>query len=54
MPKMDAYEEEVLKAFEKGTLNSVASKEELAKIKAAARAAAPMSSRPLKRRTSAS
>ena len=40
MPKIDAYEEEVLDAFEKGTLKSVATKEELAKFKAAARATA--------------
>lgn len=40
MPRIDAYEEEVLDAFEKGTLKSVATKEELAKFKAAARATA--------------
>lgn len=40
MPKLDAYEEEVLGAFEKGELLSVATPEELAKIKAAARATA--------------
>ena len=38
MPKIDAYEEEVLVAFDKGTLKSVATKAELAKFKAAARA----------------
>lgn len=40
MPKIDAYEREVLTAFEKGKLKSVASKAELAKFKAAARATA--------------
>jgi len=40
MPKIDAYEEEVLVAFEKGKLDSVATKAELAKFKAAARATA--------------
>jgi hypothetical protein len=40
MPKIDAYEEEVLDAFEKGKLNSVATKEELARFKMAARATA--------------
>ncbi len=40
MPKIDDYEQEVLTAFEKGELKSVASKAELAKIKAAARATA--------------
>ena len=40
MPKIDAYEHEVLTAFEKGQLKSVATKAELAKIKAAARATA--------------
>lgn len=38
MPKIDAYEQEVLAAFEKGQLKSVATKAELAKFKAAARA----------------
>lgn len=38
MPKIDAYEQEVLAAFEKGQLKSVATKAELAKLKAAARA----------------
>ncbi len=38
MPKIDAYEHEVLTAFEKGQLKSVATKAELAKFKAAARA----------------
>jgi len=40
MPKIDAYEHEVLTAFEKGRLKSVATKAELAKFKAAARATA--------------
>ena len=40
MPKTDAYEQEVIAAFEKGKLKSVASKGELAKFKAAARATA--------------
>jgi hypothetical protein len=37
MPKIDAYEHEVLTAFEKGQLKSVATKAELARFKAAAR-----------------
>ena len=40
MPKIDAYEEEVLVAFEEGKLDSVATKAELAKLKATARATA--------------
>jgi predicted DNA binding CopG/RHH family protein len=40
MPKFDSYELEVLSAFEKGQLRSVATKGELAKFKAAARATA--------------
>ncbi len=40
MPKIDAYEKEVLGAFEKNRLKSVASKAELARLKAAARATA--------------
>lgn len=40
MPKTDDYEREVLSAYEKGQLKSVASKAELAKFKAAARATA--------------
>ncbi|SBT07211.1 conserved hypothetical protein [Candidatus Accumulibacter aalborgensis] len=40
MPKTDAYEEEVVAAFDGGKLNSVATKAELAKFKAAARATA--------------
>ncbi|HEX5393049.1 MAG TPA: hypothetical protein VFW68_07205 [Rhodocyclaceae bacterium] len=40
MPKVDAYEQEILDAFDKGQLKSVATKAELAKFKAAARATA--------------
>lgn len=40
MPKTDAYELEILRAFEEGKLQSVATKAELAKIRAAARATA--------------
>ncbi len=40
MPKTDAYERDVLAAYEKGKLKSVASRAELAKFKAAARATA--------------
>ena len=40
MSKLDAYELEVLKAFESGKLKSVATKGELEKLKAAARATA--------------
>ncbi|MDD5037141.1 MAG: antitoxin [Methylococcaceae bacterium] len=40
MPKIDDYELEVLTAFEKDQLKSVATKAELAKFKAAARATA--------------
>ena len=40
MPTIDINEEEILSAFEKGQLKSVASKSELAKFKAAARATA--------------
>ena len=40
MPKTDAYEREVVNAFEKGQLKSIATKAELAKFKAAARATA--------------
>src|SRR3990172_12428361 len=40
MSKLDAYELKVLKAFEKGKLKSVATKSELEKLKAAARATA--------------
>lgn len=40
MPKIDAYEQEILGAFEKGKLKSVVTKAELVKLKAAARATA--------------
>lgn len=40
MPKIEKYENEVLSAFEEGKLKSVATKVELAKFKAAARATA--------------
>jgi len=40
MPKLDTYEREVLDAYEKGKLKSIATKSELAKLKAAARATA--------------
>lgn len=40
MPKIDEYELEVLSAYEKGKLKSVATRGELAKLKAAARATA--------------
>ena len=40
MPNVDAYEREVLTSFEKGSLKSVATKSELAKFRAAARATA--------------
>jgi predicted DNA binding CopG/RHH family protein len=40
MKKLDAYEEEVTKAYEAGKLKSIASKSELAKFKAAARSTA--------------
>lgn len=40
MPKIDDYELDVLTAFDKGQLKSVATKAELAKFKAAARATA--------------
>ena len=40
MPKIYDYENEVLAAFDQGKLKSVASKAELAKFKAAARATA--------------
>jgi predicted DNA binding CopG/RHH family protein len=40
MPKIDNEELEVLDAFEKGKLKSIATKSELAKFKAAARATA--------------
>jgi predicted DNA binding CopG/RHH family protein len=40
MARLDAYEAEILRAFEKGDLKSVATSEELARIRAAARATA--------------
>jgi predicted DNA binding CopG/RHH family protein len=40
MPKVDAYEQEVLKAYDSGKLRSIATKAELEKFKAAARATA--------------
>ena len=40
MPKTDRYEAELVSAFEKGTLKSVATKAELTKLRAAARATA--------------
>jgi predicted DNA binding CopG/RHH family protein len=40
MTKIDAYEQDILAAFEKGRLKSVATKGELEKLKAAARATA--------------
>ena len=45
MSKLDAYELEVLKAFEKGKLKSVATKSELEKLKAAAKITANISGR---------
>lgn len=40
MSRLDAYETEVLSAYDKGKLKSVATKSEIAKFKAAARATA--------------
>jgi len=40
MPKLDAYEADVLDAFERGALDSVATKTELEKFRAVARATA--------------
>jgi predicted DNA binding CopG/RHH family protein len=40
MPKADAYEQEILVAFDRGNLKSVATKAELERFKAAARATA--------------
>lgn len=40
MPKTDSYEIELLAAYDKGSLKSVATKTELSKFKAAARATA--------------
>ncbi|MBK4736732.1 hypothetical protein [Noviherbaspirillum pedocola] len=39
-PAMDEYDDDILQAYEKGKLKSVATKGELAKLKAAARATA--------------
>ena len=38
MPTIDPFESEILEAFDKGQLQSIATKSELAKFKAAARA----------------
>jgi predicted DNA binding CopG/RHH family protein len=38
MPKLDAYEREILDAYERGKLPSIATKAELEKLRAAARA----------------
>ena len=40
MSRIDAYERKVLESFEKGRLRSIATKDELARLKAAARATA--------------
>jgi len=40
MPKSDAYERDILSAFERNQLPSIATKAELARLKAAARATA--------------
>jgi predicted DNA binding CopG/RHH family protein len=40
MPKIDSFEAEILNAFDKGEFKSVASKAELARLKAAARSTA--------------
>ena len=40
MPKTDAYEAKLLEAYEEGSLKSVATRSELSKFKAAARATA--------------
>jgi predicted DNA binding CopG/RHH family protein len=40
MPKLDAYEREILTAFETGKLKSIATKSELERFKTAARATA--------------
>lgn len=45
MPEIDKYESEVLSAFEKGKLRSVATRAEIAKFAAAARATAIMGRR---------
>lgn len=50
MPKADVYEREILDAFEKGSLPSVATKSELSELKADAKRAA---ARAAKRQTRA-
>lgn len=40
IPKLDAYEVEILEAYEKGELESIATREELTRLKAGARATA--------------
>lgn len=45
VPKIDREESAILQAFEKGEFHSVASKDELAKFKAAARATASLDRR---------
>ncbi len=40
MPKTDRYEDDILAAFDKGAMKSVATKAELAKLRAAARSTA--------------
>jgi len=49
MPRLDAYESELLAAFEKGQLKSVAAKAELARLGATARHQARENQRPSKR-----
>jgi len=51
MPKIDEDELEILSAYETGKLESVASKSELARLKAAARATVEPRSRAPKRRS---
>jgi len=51
MPKIDDYELEILNAYEKGQLKSVATKAELAKFKAAARGTKQAHTTATKRRT---
>lgn len=40
MPEIDEYEHEILDAYEKGSLKSIATKSEIARFRAAARATA--------------
>ena len=40
MPEIDEYEHEILEAYEKGRLESIATKSEIARFRAAARATA--------------